>query len=140
MHCESLSDGDTAGFIVMGGQYAYLGVRREKGHNSLILVQAHERDKYHMDEEVTVLSENMTADTISFRVCMRDTEGTEPYGTGKPSFELYYSIGEDYIPVETDFMPSDHTWVGAKLGLFAHTDLLTDGGYADFDPICVRTL
>jgi beta-xylosidase len=140
MHYENLREGDTAGFIVMGGNYVYLGVRRKDGKDRLILVHTAEIDTYHKKEEVTVLSENLTGNPISFRVIMEDTEAAEPYGTGKPSFELYYTDGDERIPVPTSFYPSDHTWVGAKLGLFAHTDLLMDGGSADFESFCVRAL
>ncbi len=141
MHSHNLLEGDTAGIIMMGGQYVYLGIRAEGGKKNLILVRAKEVDKYHMQEEVTILSENLPQEAVSFRIIMQDTEHTQPYGTGKPSFELYYSFDtKDYVPVKTDFMPSDHTWVGAKLGLFAHTDLLKDGGSADFDAFRVEAL
>ena len=56
-----------------------------------------------------------------------------------PQFFMDYSDdGIHFTNVKTDFMPSDHTWVGAKIGLFANVlEENEKGGFADFDFIHV---
>ena len=55
-----------------------------------------------------------------------------------PIFAMKYSLdGENYVDVPVDFMPSDHTWVGAKIGLFATVLGQEKGGYGDFEYIHV---
>ena len=56
-----------------------------------------------------------------------------------PQFFMDYSDdGIHFINVQTEFMPSDHTWVGAKIGLFANALVENDkSGFADFDYIHV---
>ena len=63
-------------------------------------------------------------------------------GVNGPMFFMDYSLdGDNYINVETEFMPSDHTWVGAKIGLFANVlEENAKGGYADFAYIHVEAL
>ena len=63
-------------------------------------------------------------------------------GKDSPLFKMYYALEEDAEEnVKTDFMPSDHTWVGAKIGLFANVLAEKEkGGYADFEYIHVAPL
>lgn len=63
-------------------------------------------------------------------------------GESGPKFYMDYSLdGEQFVNVETDFMPSDHTWVGAKIGLFANVlEESEKGGYGEFAYIHVETL
>lgn len=61
-------------------------------------------------------------------------------------FHCYYSLTDDTDPaswteVRAEFTPSDHTWVGAKIGLFAN--IVGDkeaGGYGDFEYLHVEAL
>ena len=54
---------------------------------------------------------------------------------------MFCTLGDEEIAVPTDFMPSDHTWVGAKIGLFANIFAENSiGGHADFEYIHVTSL
>ena len=58
-------------------------------------------------------------------------------------FHCYYSLTDDTDPaswteVRAEFTPSDHTWVGAKIGLFANIVGDKAGGYGDFEYLHVE--
>ena len=61
-------------------------------------------------------------------------------------FHCYYSLTDDTDPaswteVRAEFTPSDHTWVGAKIGLFANiVGEKEAGGYGDFEYLHVEAL
>jgi hypothetical protein len=53
----------------------------------------------------------------------------------------YCLEGDTFMDTGYTFTPSDHTWVGAKLGLFAVAlDNSQDHGYADFEYMKVTAL
>lgn len=135
VHLTDLTENEQAGMVMMGGHYAYIAARIIDGSKCLVFSRAYD-DKDGMKEEVTVLEkfpEEMEKFTISFTM--------EDSGEG-PVFKMYYSMdGEKEINVPTDFMPSDHTWVGAKIGLFANVlEEKAKGGYADFEYIHVSSI
>ena len=61
-------------------------------------------------------------------------------------FHCYYSLTDDtdsasWTEVRAEFTPSDHTWVGAKIGLFANVIGEKElGGYGDFEYLHVEAL
>lgn len=127
MEFTGLSENQQAGMVMMGGQYAYLAVRVKDSRKTLVFGRAYDGKEgvYEEIRQLTELSEGTAG--VWFTFYMKETESG-------PRFSLTYALekGKE-IPVETDFMPSDHTWVGSKIGLFA-TDLGSDAqkGYADF--------
>jgi hypothetical protein len=55
----------------------------------------------------------------------------------KPALSLFWSPdGEEFSGAGCEYVPSDHTWVGAKIGVFALSEE-EEGGYADL--VSVRT-
>lgn len=130
-----LSEKEQAGMVMMGGHYAYIAVRVMDGKRVLVFGKAYD-DKEGIKEEIKqlqVLSDDQKNIFISFS--MKETENG-------PAFQMFYSLdGENETDIQTDFMPSDHTWVGSKIGLFAEVlDKETKGGYADFEYIHVTGL
>lgn len=129
---KGLKDKEQAGMVMMGGHYAYVGVRAENGEKLIIYAESYDAEEGRKERALPLdrLPENTDRVWIRFR--MEEKEK-------KPVFYMDYSTdGERFIPVETTFMPSDHTWVGAKIGLFANV-LCSEkkGGYADFEYIHV---
>ena len=57
----------------------------------------------------------------------------EPLFGENPSLYIELEIGGNTMDLGVKFTPSDHTWVGAKTGIYAISDR-TGGmhGYADF--------
>lgn len=143
LHVGGLSEKEQAGMVMMGGDYAYLAVRVVNGTKTLILSKSADKkdgaikangQSTEKEETVTVLaklSEDQEKVWLVFE--MKETESG-------PAFAMKYSLdGVTYVDVPVDFMPSDHTWVGAKIGLFATVPGEEAGGYGDFEYIrCER--
>jgi beta-xylosidase len=117
---DSSVDGDSAGLIVFGYDYAWIGLRRSKSQVSVVLAVRREAAKGE-PEELSVLPPK-TAVPRYVRVTVR--EG------GRCHFSFSVD-GKNFSPVgENDFTASVGRWVGAKVGLFAAG---APGTFADFD-------
>lgn len=133
IHVEigGLQEKEQAGLVMMGGHYAYLAIRVVNGKKQIIYAQSFDCASG-MEEQVNVLGEleDSTAD-VWFRESL----------TENGFFMEYSADGVGYQKAETSFFPTDHTWVGAKIGLFAN--IISDreqGGYADFDYVHVENI
>ena len=128
---DGLQEREQAGLVMMGGHYAYLAVRVINGKKQIIYAQSFD-GKSGMEEQLSVLGElDDNAGEVWFRESLTES-----------GFSMEYSVdGVSYQEAETSFFPTDHTWVGAKIGLFAN--IVSDkeqGGYADFDYIHVENI
>ncbi len=135
LHVTSLSEKEQAGMVMMGGHYAYLAVRIVDGKKTLVYAEAYD-EKDSVKEKVTsLLTLEDTMEKVYISFVMEE-------GADAPIFKMYYALEENKeVNVPTDFMPSDHTWVGAKIGLFANVLAKEEkGGYADFEYIHVTSL
>lgn len=144
LHIGGLGEAMQAGMVMMGGDYAYLGVRMIDGVKTLLLSQSADKkdgairasgQSTDKEETVTVLERlaaNQEKVYLVFSILEKD---------GVPVFAMSYSLDQEhYVNVPVDFMPSDHTWVGAKIGLFATVSGAKEGnGYGDFEYIRVET-
>ncbi len=142
LHVAALGGQTQSGMVMMGGHYAYLAVRTERaegtGRLKRQLVSGVSFDGARgREEEIVPLAElSERQESVQLIFALERAEGSDA-----PVFRMYYRTDGERIPVETDFMPSDHTWVGAKIGLFAES--LTAGpqsGSGDFAYIRVRAL
>lgn len=126
-----LQENEQAGMVMMGGHYAYLSVRRKDGRNTFVYGQSYDTAEG-MRENVEILSTLLESSKAYVRFRMERKDDL-------PQFFMDYSDdGIHFTNVKTDFMPSDHTWVGAKIGLFANVlEENEKGGFADFDFIRV---
>lgn len=141
LHVGGLAEGAQAGMVMMGGHYAYLAVRIVNGSKTLVYGEAYDADEG-IKEKVTVIR-TLAGDDEKIYLSFAMEEGSQG-----PAFRMFYGLeGEAEDDVPTDFMPSDHTWVGAKIGLFANVCAggkdradgagEENGGYADFEYIRV---
>ena len=153
-----LKNNEQTGLVMMGGEYAYIAVRQENGCKKLILAEAY------TDKERLTTVNSMTTAYVGEKITeIRDipvglnkiqlgiylvSDGTEP--TKNPlkadasnlKFGFFY-IDENgnRIEVPTAFFPSDHTWVGAKAGIFTLAlDNEKHTGYADFKKFVVKNM
>ncbi len=138
LHVGALKEQEQAGMVMMGGHYTYLAVRMIHGKKRLVRGFSYDTEDGLKEkaEQIAELADN--TDRIYITFAMKDAGGT-------PVFQMYYSLQEtkdaDRIQVKTDFMPKDHTWVGAKIGLFANAcGVKSESGYADFESIQVSPL
>ena len=125
-----LKENGQAGLVMMGGHYAYLAARIVSGKKKLIYAQSYDGEKG-MEEETRKLGLKEDVTELWIRESLTED-----------SFTMEYSVdGENYVKADTSFFPTDHTWVGAKIGLFAGTVSGAEPcGYADFDYIHVESL
>ena len=128
---SGLKAGEQAGVGLVGGQYAYAALRR--GAEGLSLVYVTSDGKEHTEtihDEITHLPEA----PVTFRMTLLPTGYAEAVCT----FE--YAVDGVFRSVGQPFAPARHTWVGARLALFAMPlDGAADqGGYADFGPFVVE--
>ncbi len=135
MDISGLREEEQAGCVMMGGQYVYLAVRKQEGR--LYLVYAASTGNGEVREENAIMKMRIASDTgsVLFRLILRREQE-------RAVVRMYYCLeGDFFVDTGHTFLPSDHTWVGAKLGLFAVAlDNSADHGYADFEYIRVEAL
>lgn len=117
---EAGADGDSAGLIVFGYDYAWIGLRRIKSQVSVVLGVRHEAAKGGAEKLVVV--QPTTPVPRYVRVTVR--EGAR--------CNFSFSVdGKNFSPIgEEGFTATVDRWVGAKVGLFAAG---VPGAFADFD-------
>ncbi len=114
------ADGDSAGLIVFGFDYAWIGLKQIKGALTVVLAVRKEAVKGE-PQQVTVVP-GAVAGPVWLRVTVR--------AGGKCRFSCSRD-GQNFTAVgDGDFTASVGRWVGAKVGLFAAG---TAGATADYD-------
>lgn len=131
LDASNLKDGEKAGFVFMGGEYAYLAIKKENDQYQLVYGTSSEVHGQKIEEEHKVAQVKDVSD-VKLQLLM--SEG--------PSVQMLYQADGNTCEVKeaSSFVPSDHTWVGAKLGLFALSkEAKKENGYAEFDYIHVTS-
>ena len=116
---SALADRDSAGLIVFGYDYAWIGLKRSHATVSLVLATCREAVKGAPAEEV--VASGLSGLPHYLRVTVR--EG------GKCRFSYSFE-GKAFTPLGGEFTATVGRWVGAKVGLFAAG---ASGATADFD-------
>jgi beta-xylosidase len=117
------ADGDLTGLLVMGTDYAYIGLRR-KG-DSLELVQAVARNADRGNAEKIAATVPVAGPEVYLRVSI---------GEGAKCRFSYSTDGTKFEPVGEEFAAKPGRWIGAKIGLFATGSAQPrESGYADYD-------
>lgn len=116
-------DGDAAGLIVFGYDYAWIGLRRAGGNTRIVFRRCLAADKEGTEEEL--FSEPFTGRRIELRVSV---------GAGARCEFAWRAPDQAFRPVTPPFLAKSSRWVGAKVGLFAASVMGSPiGGYADVD-------
>ncbi len=125
-----LAVGDQAGVGLVGGQYAYAALRRQA--EGWLLAYVESGGGAHTE---TVLEETaLSSPKLTFRMTLLPTG----YAEAAVAFE-YSADGVDFKPVGRPYAPARHTWVGARMALFAMPmgGGQDQGGSASFGPFKV---
>ena len=124
------SEGEAAGLVVFGQDYAWVGVRRtQEGTRLVVRVLVNAREG---GVEREVASVEAPGPTVFLRVAV--AEGAKcRFG--------YSADNARFLPIGEEFVAKPGVWVGAKVGVFAATAPgATAPGYADWDWFRVERL
>lgn len=131
LDAAGLKPGEQAGLGLIGGQYAYLSVRRSNEGLSLCYVTSDGKEH----QETVQVAVPLAAPQVTLRVTLLPTG----YAEGQGSFAFSVD-GKAFTPIGQPHVPSRHTWVGVRLALFAMPmdGQPGQGGYADFGAFAVE--
>ncbi len=117
------NDGERAGLIVMGTDYAYVSVRKQQDGLYISQAVCMNADEGSVEVETPVIKLNQTAVWLRVKV----DEGA--------IVNFSYSFdGKSYAPIGKPFKARPGRWIGAKVGVFAVAPgQNSEMGYADFD-------
>ncbi len=120
-------DGERAGLVVLGMDYAWIGLRRVAGAFELHQVVCRKADENTREEVVATAP--VTGPVVWLRVDVDE----------KARCRFAYSLdGKTFTPLGSEFPAVPGRWVGARLGLFSLARADARGtGHADFDWIRV---
>lgn len=125
---KGLEDNEQTGLVMMGGQYAYVAVRKDKFGLSLVYVVSegegpHRQEKIYHRHTIVRSCEN---------ILLRMTLATED---DLVSVSMSWSTeGDAFQTTGHKFLPKDDHWVGAKIGIFALAmDQKDHHGYSQFE-------
>ncbi|NLO86014.1 MAG: glycosyl hydrolase 43 family protein [Clostridiales bacterium] len=124
LDASGLNHGEQAGFALMGGQYAYVAMR--KNAEGFTLVHAGSHGDAHT--ESVLESKNLRTAKLTLHMELQCVDG-------QPKVCFGYCVdGNAFVPLAKPFFPSRHTWVGAKPTLFvmSYDQCEGDVGHADF--------
>jgi len=115
--------GDKTGLLIMGSDYAYIGVERKSSSNILVYRICQRADKG--NKEQTLFEIPWEQKTVVLKVKMNAG------GICKFSFS---DTSSNYQEITTKFTAQPGRWIGAKYGLFCVGDTITnDAGFVNAD-------
>lgn len=132
---SGLLPGAQAGLALTGGSYGGLALRRDARGLRLVRIASEGLDKGERALEVVVLPEG--AERVRLRVTLTPVSDSE--AVARFAWRLEEDAEEEsWRELGPAFSPTQHTWVGARLALFAMPLWGEgDGGYADFGTLSV---
>ena len=131
LDAEALCPGEQAGFGLVGGQYTYAALRRTAAGFMLVYV----RSDGHDHQETVMQEISVPAGRIQLRMTLL------PTGYDEAAMTMEYFVDGKCSWLGEAFRPARHTWVGARLTLFAMSlDGQNHGGKAKFGPFRVERI
>ena len=144
MDIRHMQTGDRAGIVFMGGEYCFVECERISDGRWDVYYGISREDNGSKSEIRRKLCEagNGTdrPDRFVIKACCNDTDGDTGLYVNvsrcHPVATFSYSISgmdeAEFKHIEESFAPSDHTWVGARLGVYTISKL-SRGGYIVID-------
>jgi beta-xylosidase len=114
---------EKVGLLIMGLNYAYVGVRSSEDGLKIVYSTCTEADKGKVESEIVLA--DLKGSTIYFKVDVAKNAVCQ----------FSYSIdGKKFTKILGSFTATPGKWIGAKIGLFCiRKDRTNDAGYADVD-------
>ncbi|MBN1820341.1 MAG: glycoside hydrolase 43 family protein [Prolixibacteraceae bacterium] len=120
---NSRTDNEETGLLVMGEDYQYISLKKENGQLKIRSVQCKNARNEGFEQEV--FSEDFEGNEIYFRVKIEK---------GAVCSFSYSNDRKHFIPVNEKLTAKPGRWIGAKVGLFALREGITnDSGTVDID-------
>lgn len=120
---HAMNDSEKSGLIVMGLDYAYIGVTRKAGSLVVSAMVCGEADRDSQESEAA--SAAINTDTVYLRAHV---------AAGALVTFCYSTDGAKFTQLGPRFQARPGKWIGAKIGLFATgVGSRREFGYADFD-------
>lgn len=117
------ADGEETGLLVMGRDYAYLGMKMVNGSLQLQQVRCMGADR----------GKTQTTAGAPIRLSGGEVYLRVEVEKGGICHFSYSTDNKQYLPVGPDFQAREGKWIGAKIGLFSQRKThQNDGGYADY--------
>lgn len=158
MSAKGLRDGERAGVVMTGGQYITAFI--EKALDGSFALKVCESSGGDHDKKETIISScniaeyygaDFSCESISditwkmiFDLSEKEKTDSEklyfqnvykPLTGENPHLKVFVKFGNgEYMDTGISYTPSDHTWVGAKIGIYAlgSNSECKDAGFADF--------
>lgn len=158
MDASGLLSGDRAGVCMTGGQYLSAFLEKENDEYFVVVINSEGQDdnkeeiiesKFSLSQycEKKGISLDSAIKNILWKMEFSHEDKTlssddmyfqnvfKPLGGKNPVLKIYLQIGKDssnLMDLGVSYTPSDHTWVGAKVGIYSLSDNVDSKGYADF--------
>jgi beta-xylosidase len=123
LNLSAAVDGESAGLIVFGYDYGWIGLRRTQTGQRLVAIFNKAADKQGVEKEMAGI--DLDGEPIFLRVTVN---------AGAQCQFAYSKDGVKFTPLGTPFKASVSRWVGAKMGIFSAAP--PEGkqvGHADFE-------
>jgi beta-xylosidase len=120
----AMAEGDSAGLVMYGMEYAWLGVKRAQDGKRLVLVYCRAFGAPSGCKEDVLLDAPLAGNDVVLRMTVGG--GTETH--------FSYSIDRrEFVPVGVPFAAAPGRWVGARMGLFSAAGNPASRGHVDID-------
>lgn len=141
---SGLQPGGQAGIIMIGGEYSALAFRKEADGLKLVYLESETK------KEKAIIKDTNTTDrkieNVLHSVAINSTVSTAVlrivFGADKVC-HMSYRLAEETEFTEIPFTstPKDHTWTGAKIGMFSTMlESCDNHGFADFTKVSITAL
>ncbi|MCX2678674.1 glycoside hydrolase 43 family protein [Galbibacter sp. EGI 63066] len=124
LNIEWDTSGKTAGLLMMGQSYAYIGIAYEDG-------------QYWVKQVNCIDAINGTPEKVIQQFPLQNNEVVLRMEVQAPDATCHFSFsedGEEFIEIGETFKAQKDLWISAKIGIFSVSeDNVRMGGYADFD-------
>jgi beta-xylosidase len=128
LQLHAVADGDCAGLVIFGYDYAWLGLQREHGGARLGLHVCHAANEGAAERCVATV--DFVGTEVQLRVAVDETARCQFFVRADGKWE----------PVGPPFQARSSMWVGAKVGLFASAAKLSPQAHAEFRHFDLRVV
>lgn len=141
---SGLQNGAQAGIVMIGGEYSALAFRKEKEELKLVYLESETKkpeaaikDTNTNDVKIENILNSTFVDKSITTAILRIVFSADKV------CQMYYKLdGEtEFTKIPFSSTPKDHTWVGAKIGMFSTSlEPCDNHGFADFTDVIVTML